>query len=324
MTSMPTEQQGDGHSPRGVLPRDPLARFNVAFALMSVIPLLLCVFLLTVKFFSLDILVGVNGVWLLAAILSALLGLWAGRVAIRQIIEQLHEVNTGLTQLQDTQAEFVSHVAHEFRAPLAIVKGALDNLGEGLHGPLTSDQQEPVSIAQRQINRLSRLVRDLLDLAQIEAGKVRLMTERLILQELLRPVTESFDILVKDRGLTLMTELPTAPVPVVGDRDRLSQVFVNLLSNALKFTRQGEIRVRLATNGTSAEVEVADTGPGIPAEDLERIFEKFERSGPQTQEGSGLGLPIAREIVELHQGRLWAESAPGRGSRFIVRLPTTG
>jgi signal transduction histidine kinase len=129
---------------------------------------------------------------------------------------------------------------------------------------------------------------------------------------------------VKDRGLALTTELPAAPVSVIGDRDRLSQVFVNLLSNALKFTERGTIRLRVCANGDGAEVEVADTGRGIPPEDLERIFQKFERSGPQTQEGSGLGLAIARHIMELHHGRLWAESTPGQGSRFIVRLPIAG
>ena len=143
-----------------------------------------------------------------------------------------------------------------------------------------------------------------------------------MLQDLLRDVTQSCRELSKVRGLRIDLDVPEAPVRICGDRDRLSQVFLNLISNAIKFTQQGGVSVHLTQDNGASQVAVADTGRGISAEDLERIFHKFERVGDTKPEGSGLGLPIAKAIIELHHGRIWVESQVGRGSRFMVRLPT--
>ena len=299
-----------------------LSRFNVAFGLMSVIPLLTCCYLITVRFFSFSALLGVNGVYFLLALVIALLGLLAGHELIRDIIRQLVEANGKLAKLNDQQAGFVSNVAHEFRSPLAVFKGALDNLADGLYGPLAGEHQEAVRMCQREVNRLKRLVTDLLDLSRIEAGRLTMQRDRLVLQEVLRSVGRLFESLAKERRLSLALELPAEPVTLIGDRDRLQQVFINLLANALKFTDEGGVTIRLRRDAHDAEVEVADTGSGIVEADCERIFDKFERAGSQSEEGSGLGLPIARDIVELHQGRIWVESRVGQGSRFLVRLPT--
>ena len=288
---------------------------------MSVIPLLTCLYLITVRFFSASIFQGLNWVYFLLVLVIALLGLLVGHQLIRDIIRRLVEANETLAQLNDRQAAFVANVAHEFRSPLAVFKGALDNLADELHGPLTAEQLEPITMCQREAGRLKRLVGDLLDLTRIEAGKLLLQQEEVALQDLLKAVAQLFQGLIKERGLSLTMELPERSARVIGDPDRLQQVFVNLIANAVKFTKRGGIRVRLAREGAAFQVEVADTGEGIAPQDLERVFDKFERAGAQTEEGSGLGLPIARDIVELHHGRLWAESELGRGSRFIVRLP---
>ena len=134
-------------------------------------------------------------------------------------------------------------------------------------------------------------------------------------------MAKSCEGLAKERGLSVTTELPPTSVTIMGDRDRLNQVFINLVVNAIKFTERGGIHIRLTDHGDAAHIDIADTGRGIPPEDMERIFDKFERVGPANQDGSGLGLPIARGIVELHHGRIWAESTIGQGSRFVVRLP---
>ena len=300
------------------------SRFNVAFSLMSLIPLLTCGYLITVRFFSFSALMTFNGVYFLLALVIALLGLLAGHQLIRDIIRQLLNANQKLARLYQQQFAFVGNVAHELRSPLAIFKGAIDNLADGLHGPLTGDQQEPIGMCQREVNRLTRLVTDLLDLTRIEAGKLPLGQQPVPLQEVLQAVIQLFGGPLKARGLRLTVELPRDPVTVLGDRDRLQQVFVNLFANAVKFTKQGSVCVRLVPEGPTARIDIEDTGEGIAAEDLERIFDKFERVGSQTEEGAGLGLPIARNIVELHHGQLWVESAPGRGSRFFVRLPLRG
>jgi signal transduction histidine kinase len=298
-----------------------VSRFNLAFGLMSIIPLLICCYLITVRFFSISILQGVNGVYFLLAVVFALLGLLIGRQVLRETFQQLVKVNTELARLTNQQAGFVGNVAHEFRAPLAIVKGAIDNLADGLHGSMTKDQMEPLAMCRREVNRLSRLVGDLLDLARIEAGKLHFKQEELILQDALHAVANLFSGPLKERGLNLSMELPEAPAKVMGDRDRLTQVFINLFTNAVKFTKTGGIHVRLTTADEAYQVEIEDTGRGIAKEDLERIFDKFEQAGTQNEEGSGLGLTIARDIVQLHHGSLWAESELGRGSRFIVKLP---
>jgi len=299
-----------------------MSQFNIAFSLMSIIPLLTCFYLITVRFFSISILEGINGVYFLLALVIALLGLLAGHQLIQDIIRRLVSANAKLAKLNEQQASFVSNVAHEFRSPLAIFKVALDNLADGLHGPVTVDQMEPLSMCQKEVNRLKRLVGDLLDLSRIEAGKLPMQLQEVVLQETLNQVGQLFTTLVKERGLALTMDLPEEPCRTIGDRDRLQQVFTNLIGNAAKFTEKGGIHLRLLKDSDMYQVEVEDTGPGIPAEDLERVFDKFERVGSmQGAEGSGLGLPIARDIVELHQGRIWAESRVGQGSRFVVRLP---
>jgi signal transduction histidine kinase len=250
-----------------------------------------------------------------------MLGLLAGQQLIRDMIRKLVASNAKLEQLYSQQNSFVSNVAHEFRAPLTIVKGSLDNLADGLHGSLSADQTEPVTMCQREVNRLKRLVGDLLDLARIDAGRMPLAKDEVVLQEVLQAVGQLFSASLKERNLHLALELPGPPAKVTGDRDRLQQVFVNLVTNAMKFTPAGGVSIRLLRDDEAFQVEVEDTGRGIAEEHLERVFNKFERVGEISEEGSGLGLPIARDIVELHQGRIWAESQLGKGSRFIVRLP---
>ncbi len=308
-----------------------LSNFNIAFSLMSVIPLLTCFYLITAwleknnpVFFSIQILEGMNGVYFLLALVIALLGLLAGHQLIRKMFQQLVRTNTKLTKLNEAQAGFVSNVAHEFRAPLSVFKGALDNLADGLYGPLAADQKEPVAMCQQQVDRLTRLVRDLLELARIESGKLRLIQEPVVLQEALTSTGGLFGGLLKQRGLRLTMDLPPEPARVIGDKDRLSQVFVNLLGNSVKYTDVGGVSVRLIKDGGGFQVEVSDTGRGIAEKDLGRVFDKFERVGDQSEEGSGLGLPIAKDIVELHRGRMWVESQLGQGSRFFVWLPADG
>ena len=301
--------------------RQLLSRFNLAFSLMSVIPLLTCVYVITVRFFSIQFLEGINGFYFLLALAIALLGLLAGHQVIRDIIGQLVATNTKLERLSSQQVGFISNVAHEFRSPLAVFKGAMDNLADGLHGPLTADQAEPVEMCRREVNRLTRLVADLLDIARIEAGRLPLAHGEVVVQDVLTSVAQLFGGLLKERGLSLTMSLPETPVTLSGDRDRLKQVFLNLVGNAVKFTNAGGVSIRLIRDGEMVQVEVEDTGRGIDEADLERVFDKFERVGSPTEEGSGLGLPIAKDLVELHHGRIWVESRLGQGSRFVVRLP---
>ena len=138
--------------------RQVLSQFNTAFGLMSIIPLLICSYLITARFFTIDVLIGINGFYLLLAVVIAFLGLLAGRLAIQGVIRRLVETNATLATLNEQQMSFVSNVSHEFRSPLTVIKSAMDNLADGLHGPLTQDQSEPIEMCQREATRLKRLV----------------------------------------------------------------------------------------------------------------------------------------------------------------------
>lgn len=297
-----------------------MARFNTAVSVMALIPILTFLYLLSIGSVSVSGAHGLTGVYVGLALVIAGLGFVLGQQLIRDMVRRLVDANQRLQRLNDQQAAFVSNVAHELRAPLTVFKGALDNLADGLYGPVGPEQVQPVAMCQREVGRLKRLVTDLLDLSRIEAGKLPMVQQSVVVQEVLRASIQLFEVQLKERGLRLTVELAEAPLGVTGDPERLEQVFVNLISNAAKFTPRGGVTVRARRAGEAVRIEVEDTGPGIAAENLERIFDKFERVG-ESEEGSGLGLPIARDIIGLHRGRLWAESPPGQGSRFIVELP---
>ena len=219
--------------------------------------------------------------------------------------------------------EFVSVVSHELRTPLTSIRGALGLLAGGRLGEVSEKGQRMLDIAVSNTDRLVRLINDILDIERMESGKATLALQRcdagtLMAQavELIRPVAEK-------EGVTVRWEACNAPL--LADPDRLLQTFTNLLSNAVKFSPRGEIVTLTASAGAGSVLfEVADRGRGIPADMLERIFERFQQvdaTDSRQKGGSGLGLPICRSIVHQHGGEIWAESGPGRGSRFRFTIP---
>jgi signal transduction histidine kinase len=165
------------------------------------------------------------------------------------------------------------------------------------------------------------LVSNLLDLSKIEAGKMKLKEEEIHPDVLVEEVLKTYEREILKKQLVLKKEIPSNIGTVVGDRDKLTEVIINLLNNAIKYTPAGSITIKLAGSATEVRFEIADTGSGIPQEYLGKIFDKFERIMTEKQEGTGLGLPIAKDIVELHKGKLWVESEAGKGSKFIFTLP---
>jgi signal transduction histidine kinase len=244
-------------------------------------------------------------------------------LALSQILDrQLYLDVTRLKELDEKKDAFVANVSHELRSPLSIVKGYLGAMREGeIFGPLSPGQREPVEVMARVVDRLIRLINDLLDVSQIAAGKIKLKEEAVDLGALLQGVRENYGIEASKKKIVLTVEPPPEPVFVRGDQDRLTQVAGNLVNNAIKYSPEGgRVTLRLSTDGDLARVEVADEGSGIPPEFREKIFDKFERILMEKAEGTGLGLSIAKDIVDLHGGRIWVESEPGKGSRFIFTL----
>jgi signal transduction histidine kinase len=244
-------------------------------------------------------------------------------LALSELLDrQLYLDITRLKQLDEQKDAFVANVSHELKAPLAILKGFLDNMQDGFYGPTTGQQIEAMGTMQRTIARLLRLIKDILDLSQIAAGKMKLEIGTVDLRGVHKSTFESFLAEAAKKSILLTLEIPETPVLIPVDEDRVTQVVVNLVSNALKYVPQGQkVVLRLCSEAEGARVEVEDTGGGISEENQKKLFDKFERILTEKVEGTGLGLSIARDIVNLHGGRIWLESAPGKGTKFVFTLP---
>jgi signal transduction histidine kinase/CheY-like chemotaxis protein len=242
--------------------------------------------------------------------------------------ERLAALRARAEESQRTKTAFVAKVSHEFRTPLNMIIGLVDLLietphiyGERLPAPLLED----LKIVHRNCEHLSSMINDVLDLSQTEAGRLTLRRE---VGDLCTDIHHALEIvrpLAEKKGLKLNLELPNVPVPCLRDQTRLRQVLLNLLSNAARYTARGMITVRLIREPRHVRIEVADTGPGIDAENLDRVFEPFFQSGNLeglSQTGTGLGLSISKQFVEMHGGQLGVESQKGAGSTFWLSLPT--
>ncbi len=228
-----------------------------------------------------------------------------------------------LHELDELKSEFVANVSHEFRTPLTAIRAALENMLDGITGAFNPKQARYLARIRANTERLSRLIHDLLDLSKIEAGRICLNPARVVVGELAAEVIESVAALSEEKGVRVVLEVNPA-LAVQADPDRLHQVLLNLMANALKFTPPGgTIRVSAERQDAQVVVSVADTGEGIPAGQIERVFERFHQAGgaASARSGAGIGLAIAKGLVELHGGRIWVRSSPGAGSIFSFTLP---
>jgi len=264
-------------------------------------------------------------------------------------LEASHEKLKALDRLK---SEFVSNVSHELRTPLTAVRMAVDNLLDGVTGELPPILQRYLSRIKNNTDRLVRLITDLLDLSRIEAGRVELHPTAVLTAEIIHEVTESLRPMASQKGVELAVVAPASAIMAFADRDRLQQILINLVENAVKFTPAGG-RICVSTQmverntecglrdvepgGLAAspgrgdhswiEFRVEDTGQGIPPDELTAIFDKFHqvrRDGQRKTQGTGLGLAIAKSLIELQGGRIRVESEVGRGSRFLFTLPAAG
>jgi signal transduction histidine kinase/ActR/RegA family two-component response regulator len=227
-----------------------------------------------------------------------------------------------LTELDRAKNLFFGNVSHELRTPLTLMLGPVDDLLA--RGALAPDVAEPLRLVQRNGARLRKLVNSLLDFSRIEAGRVDARYEATDLAAFTADLAAVFRSAVEQAGVQLAVRCPPLAEPVFVDRDMWERVVLNLLSNALKHTFEGEIEVGLAIEGSQVHLGVRDTGVGIAADELPRIFERFHRvagARARTQEGTGIGLALVQELVRLHGGRISAISTPGAGSCFTVSIP---
>ena len=247
----------------------------------------------------------------------------ASGLADAQAREEEHRRAEALAELDRAKTAFFSNVSHEFRTPLTLMLGPLEDVLAGAHGVLPADTAEALSIAHRNALRLLKLVNTLLDFSRIEAGRMEASYEPTDLAVLTSELASVFRSAVERAGLELVIDCPPLEESAYVDRDLWEKVVLNLLSNAFKFTFEGAITVRLRRAGEQFELTVADTGVGIPPADLPRVFQRFHRvrhARARTHEGTGIGLALVQELARLHGGDVTVTSAEGRGSTFTVRI----
>jgi len=236
----------------------------------------------------------------------------------------IKEAEDKLNEAMEMKNNFVSMVSHEIRSPLAAIKGNIDVVADGLAGPLTEQQKYWIDSARNYIARLTRVADDILVVQKFDSGKMVFEMKEDDLKAVISDVAAMMRNVASQKGLELATDVERGIPALIFDRDRVIQVLVNLINNAVKFTDKGHIRVSAGRDKDFVRVSVSDTGCGIPAGEMPRVFEKFgQLSNARARKagGTGLGLAIAREIVLRHGGDIWVESEPGRGTTFSFKLP---
>lgn len=246
------------------------------------------------------------------------------RQALIYMLDDMNELNERLRELYAIKSDFTSMVSHELRTPLTAIKEGIALVLDGTAGPLEPEQREFLGLAEKNVKRLARLINDVLDYAKLEAGKIAYLMEENDLREIVREVVDAQRPVARERKLSLSMSLPPSAARALCDRDRITQVLTNLVGNALKFTQRGGVSVGVEESDGAVTVRVTDTGEGIPAEEMGRLFKRFEqipRNGKRAVGGTGLGLAISKGIVEGHGGEIRAESESGKGSVFSFTLP---
>ena len=240
---------------------------------------------------------------------------------LRHSVQRLDHAKQQLQELNEAKSYSISIASHEVRSPLTSIKGYVDNLLEGVAGELPESVRYYLTRIDYNTNRVIRLINVLLDLSRIEAGQMPLDLDVVSIRHVVTDVIKDLEPVAKEKAINLKADSIT-DVPVRADRMKLEQVLRNLIDNALKFTTAGQVLVRSEiAEAERMMITVMDTGCGIPPDHQEKVFNVFHRTPSGVPEGAGLGLAIAKSLVELHGGRIWVQSEPGRGSRFSFTLP---
>ena len=244
------------------------------------------------------------------------------RVLVYAIERKENEIK--MKSLANMGLDFVSLVSHELRAPLAITKEGVNLVLDKILGKTNQKQQQVLTTARKNIDRLDQIIMNILDISKIEAGRIALKKQWVDLADMVKRVAGSFDARIKEKNLTLKVSATSEKIEVLADRDRLYQVLTNLVNNAVKFTNAGTIEIVITVKENKIECSISDTGIGIAKENQCRVFGKFQQLAWEEgggEKGMGLGLAISKAIIELHHGQISVESQLGKGSRFTFNLP---
>lgn len=236
------------------------------------------------------------------------------------VIKRLDEERMRAVQLK---LQLIGIVSHELRSPLAVIKGAIEVVAEGMDGPVTVAQKHRLEVASRNVDRLNRLVTNVLDYQKLEAGHIVLAKAPCDVSKLIQKTVSDFAPLAAEKNVVLLSDVKAGLPLVNANEDTIIQVLTNLINNAIKFTDHGQITVGAQVRGNEMLVGIQDAGIGIRKEDIPKLFKSFSQVHEDIAKhpGTGLGLVISKRIVELHSGKIWVESSPGQGSTFYFTLP---
>jgi signal transduction histidine kinase/CheY-like chemotaxis protein len=246
--------------------------------------------------------------------------------SFNEMVEKIDAMVTDLRQLDEMKSDFLSTVSHELRTPLTSIGGYAKLLSSGDVGPISSTQKEFLEIIDKNVSRLTKLINDILDVEKMTAGKMELDLAVEDLREVLEECRDTFGILAAQKGLEFKVKIQGDVLSVRGDRSRLVQLFMNLISNAIKYTDKGFVEVEAEKRDLAIIVRIRDSGIGLDEEDQRKLFQKFYRSRSKRalkESGTGLGLVIVQKIAELHHGNVRVESRLGEGTVFTVSLPAS-
>ncbi|HKN87851.1 MAG TPA: ATP-binding protein [Nitrospiraceae bacterium] len=238
--------------------------------------------------------------------------------------EALRSVNEKLQEVDKVRSAFVAIASHEIRTPLTSTLGYVENMLDGVTGSLNERQAQYLRQVKENTTRLTRLINELLDLSLIEAGRLQLHKTNVLVDELIRDVLKTLQPLAQDKSIRLVSDSNAAMPSLKVDRDKIYQAVLNIAQNAIKFTPNGgTVSIDSDSVGEAVRIRVRDTGPGLSEEEIPKVFDKFYTGTgvPGRNEGIGLGLAIAKSLVELHEGSISVRSRPGEGSTFCITLP---
>lgn len=242
----------------------------------------------------------------------------------RRAAGELSTLNEKLKQASRAKSDFLASMSHELRTPMNAILGFTELMLDGIYGDLSPSLKRPLTDVQVNGRHLLRLINEVLDLSKIEAGHMELSLDEYSVRDVVDTVKASLRSLAEEKGLEFVARVPAEPLRASGDAKRITQCLLNLAGNALKFTKEGRVEIGVNLKGDQLLYRVADTGIGIPPDQIGRLFQEFHQLDPTiTHEfgGTGLGLSITKKFVELHGGRIWVESEVGRGSTFSFTVP---
>jgi signal transduction histidine kinase len=241
-----------------------------------------------------------------------------------RLFDEIQDKSRQLEEASQHKSQFLANMSHELRTPLNAILGYTELMADGAYGEPSEKMLGILQRLEANGKHLLGLINDVLDLSKIEAGQLVLELSNYCIQDIAQTVRSTLEPLATDKKLAFKVEMPSELPPGHGDGRRLTQVLINLVGNAIKFTDAGEVAIKAEANNGSFHVSVSDTGPGISSADQARLFQEFQQADnaiTRKKGGTGLGLAISKRIIEMHGGKIWVESQPGQGSTFTFKLP---